>query len=422
MQIAPKNLFRYNGDGAQWNAGIGEIALQEVRLAERRASSWTTTASAWTSGAGFIADFCAVGGKITKRVFPPPTRRRLLVVRPAAAGARQGGRLLLGRRRNGHGAVAQGVRADVRAAQAEADHREPVLLLPGEHKTIGPQLSGAYVGGFGTSRPVSRGAGGRSTVGSPEQVVTPPSPTSTTGSPTTTANAAWALVEGLNEVGRRSWAPKLQKRRCRGRSKAGVPGRQQRRPEPRQPTAGDPGPVPAADRERHGRQAVRPAVVGLRAERRPDVRRLSAEQAGAEPERTRLCKKTKLPWTGQDPGRQERRRSRSSTSSRSVAEAALPSRQCRADPPLAGGRPAFRRPCSPCDGVDLDVAHGERRAILGPNGAGKTTLFNVICGDIPASVGHGRALRRGRHAAARRAIARSSGSPARTSSRASSTG
>ena len=25
----------------------------------------------WTSGAGIIADFCAIGGKITKRVFPP---------------------------------------------------------------------------------------------------------------------------------------------------------------------------------------------------------------------------------------------------------------------------------------------------------------------------------------------------------------
>jgi branched-chain amino acid transport system ATP-binding protein len=40
-----------------------------------------------------------------------------------------------------------------------------------------------------------------------------------------------------------------------------------------------------------------------------------------------------------------------------------------------------------CDGVDLEVVRGERRAILGPNGAGKTTLFNVICGDIPASSG-----------------------------------
>jgi branched-chain amino acid transport system ATP-binding protein len=37
--------------------------------------------------------------------------------------------------------------------------------------------------------------------------------------------------------------------------------------------------------------------------------------------------------------------------------------------------------------VDLEVAHGERRAILGPNGAGKTTLFNVISGDVPPSAG-----------------------------------
>ncbi|CAN5283853.1 ABC transporter ATP-binding protein [soil metagenome] len=32
------------------------------------------------------------------------------------------------------------------------------------------------------------------------------------------------------------------------------------------------------------------------------------------------------------------------------------------------------------DGVDLDVAPGERRAVIGPNGAGKTTLFNLITG------------------------------------------
>jgi len=37
--------------------------------------------------------------------------------------------------------------------------------------------------------------------------------------------------------------------------------------------------------------------------------------------------------------------------------------------------------------VDLDVAHGERRAVLGPNGAGKTTLFNLVAGDYPATSG-----------------------------------
>jgi branched-chain amino acid transport system ATP-binding protein len=34
------------------------------------------------------------------------------------------------------------------------------------------------------------------------------------------------------------------------------------------------------------------------------------------------------------------------------------------------------------EGVDLDIAAGERRAILGPNGAGKTTLFNLVAGAL----------------------------------------
>jgi branched-chain amino acid transport system ATP-binding protein len=35
-------------------------------------------------------------------------------------------------------------------------------------------------------------------------------------------------------------------------------------------------------------------------------------------------------------------------------------------------------------GVDLDIAAGERRAVLGPNGAGKSTLFNLVAGaDAP---------------------------------------
>jgi branched-chain amino acid transport system substrate-binding protein len=70
MQIAPKNMFRYHGDGAQWNAGIGEIAYK--KLGWRNAAIIMDDYSfGWTSAAGMIADFCAVGGKITKRVFPP---------------------------------------------------------------------------------------------------------------------------------------------------------------------------------------------------------------------------------------------------------------------------------------------------------------------------------------------------------------
>jgi branched-chain amino acid transport system substrate-binding protein len=70
MQIAPKNVFRYYGDGAQWNAGLGEIVYKKWGW-RNAAIIMDDYSFAWTSGAGIIADFCGIGGKITKRVFPP---------------------------------------------------------------------------------------------------------------------------------------------------------------------------------------------------------------------------------------------------------------------------------------------------------------------------------------------------------------
>src|SRR3954447_16112229 len=70
LQIAPPNVFRYHGDGAQWNAGIGELAYK--KLGWRKAAIIMDDYSfGWTSAAGMIADFCAIGGNITKSVFPP---------------------------------------------------------------------------------------------------------------------------------------------------------------------------------------------------------------------------------------------------------------------------------------------------------------------------------------------------------------
>ena len=70
MQIAPKNVFRYHGDGAQWNAGLGEIVYKKWGW-RNAAIIMDDYSFGWTSGAGIIADFCAIGGNITKRVFPP---------------------------------------------------------------------------------------------------------------------------------------------------------------------------------------------------------------------------------------------------------------------------------------------------------------------------------------------------------------
>jgi branched-chain amino acid transport system substrate-binding protein len=70
LKVRAPNFFRFNGDGAMWNAGLGDLAYNTLH--------WKTAAVvaddysfAWTSAAGFIAEFCAVGGKVTKRVFPP---------------------------------------------------------------------------------------------------------------------------------------------------------------------------------------------------------------------------------------------------------------------------------------------------------------------------------------------------------------
>ena len=72
LQVQAPNFFRFHGDGAQWNAGLGDLL--------HNTAGWDTAAViaddysfGWTSSAGFIADFCAVGGTIAPeaRIYPP---------------------------------------------------------------------------------------------------------------------------------------------------------------------------------------------------------------------------------------------------------------------------------------------------------------------------------------------------------------
>jgi branched-chain amino acid transport system substrate-binding protein len=70
LKVQAPNFFRYNTDGAQFSAGLGDYAYNEL--------GWRTAAVIgddyafpYTSLAGFIAEFCSIGGKVTKRVWPP---------------------------------------------------------------------------------------------------------------------------------------------------------------------------------------------------------------------------------------------------------------------------------------------------------------------------------------------------------------
>ena len=70
MQLARRNVFRYHGDAAQWNAGLGEYAYR--KLGWRKAAVIADDyGPGWTAAAGFVADFCASGGTIVGRVYPP---------------------------------------------------------------------------------------------------------------------------------------------------------------------------------------------------------------------------------------------------------------------------------------------------------------------------------------------------------------
>jgi branched-chain amino acid transport system substrate-binding protein len=70
LKTRAKNYFRFNLDGAQFTAGNGELAYRKLKWRKVAVIS-DDYSFAWTNSGGFIAEFCALGGKITKRVYPP---------------------------------------------------------------------------------------------------------------------------------------------------------------------------------------------------------------------------------------------------------------------------------------------------------------------------------------------------------------
>src|SRR6476660_5732589 len=150
LQIAPKNMFRYHGDGAMWNAGAGEIAYK--KLGWRKAAIIIDDYSfGWTSAAGFIADFCAIGGQITKRVFPP------LNTTDYAPFARQ---LPPPNQVDGYFWVVggSGTSPSLKAFEQAYGKLNPKKLYGnlffaflGADKVVAPKVAGAYVGGFGNN-------------------------------------------------------------------------------------------------------------------------------------------------------------------------------------------------------------------------------------------------------------------------------
>jgi branched-chain amino acid transport system substrate-binding protein len=151
MQIAPKNLFRYHGDGAQWNAGLGEIVYKKL--------GWRTAALIgddysfpWTSAAGIVAEFCAIGGKITKRVWTPPQGGDYApYIRQLPPPDQVDGYFWLVGGANTSAALTAFEQA-YGPVSAEQHSGNLFLFFLGANTTVAPRLVGAYFGGFGTAQ------------------------------------------------------------------------------------------------------------------------------------------------------------------------------------------------------------------------------------------------------------------------------
>ena len=70
LKVQAPNFFRFHSDGAQWSAGLGDYAYNELGW-KKAAIIGDDYSFPYTSLAGFVAEFCAVGGQITKRIWPP---------------------------------------------------------------------------------------------------------------------------------------------------------------------------------------------------------------------------------------------------------------------------------------------------------------------------------------------------------------
>ena len=183
----------------------------------RPRSSWTTTASAGRPAAGIIADFCAIGGKITKRVFPPLNTTDYVAVRPAAAAAGQGGRVLLGRRRTGTGPALKAFEQAYGTIKPKQHSGNLFLWFLTDVQDVAPRLDRLV------RRRLRHRAGPearrrRKYRRRHEEVVPGARRASTTASSTTTTRPLKALVAGPERVGRRRRARSCS-RRCRGRSR-----------------------------------------------------------------------------------------------------------------------------------------------------------------------------------------------------------
>ena len=63
LKVQAPNFYRFHPDGAQWSAGLGDYAYNELGW-KNAAIIGDDYSFPYTSLAGFVAEYCAIGGQI----------------------------------------------------------------------------------------------------------------------------------------------------------------------------------------------------------------------------------------------------------------------------------------------------------------------------------------------------------------------
>jgi branched-chain amino acid transport system substrate-binding protein len=146
LHVQAPNFFRYHGDGAQWNAGLGYTVKNDA--------GWDTVAViaddygfGWTSAAGFVADFCAAGGEVVTQVFPPlgTTDYSSFIQQLPDPDEVDGYFWVVGG--TGTNAALEAflnAKGDLTGSQ----HAGNLFFSPALAEALGTDIAGAYVGGF----------------------------------------------------------------------------------------------------------------------------------------------------------------------------------------------------------------------------------------------------------------------------------
>ena len=149
LQIAPQNFFRFNGDGAQWNAGAGKIAIEKLQLEEGRDHHGRLQLRL-DVGRGHDRGLLRAGGEITKRVFAPlGTTDFSSLVRQLPPPSQVDGYFWV----VGGSATVPSLKAFVQAYGKLGPQKimgNLFFSVTGNFQEIAPQINGAYTGGFGT--------------------------------------------------------------------------------------------------------------------------------------------------------------------------------------------------------------------------------------------------------------------------------